>query len=247
VAAVFDQPAAAQQALESFGLDPQRQLGLWAPPSDGRGLLVGINRAEELPAGLVSLGVPEGEARYLMDEVRNGRTLVVVDAGEHSAEVREQLLAQGGYDVQSRGGELARAEGAGVPGGAGPRPIDLTGHWPDVASRYRMLWQQHYGTTDATWEQVEPIYRYAWERANAPADRGRPWSEVAASIQREWQSRPGAPEWSSVAGPMRDVWEDVADEASSGAEGGQDRRIPRQGADQAGPAREVVPPGPQVA
>ena len=104
VAAVFDQPAAAQQALESFGLDPQRQLGLWAPPSDGRGLLVGINRAEELTAGLVSLGVPEGEARYLMDEVRNGRTLVVVDAGDRYAEVREQLLAEGGYDVQSRGG-----------------------------------------------------------------------------------------------------------------------------------------------
>jgi hypothetical protein len=45
-----------------------------------------------------------------------------------------------------------------------------------------------------------------------------------------------------VAGPIRDVWEDVADEATTGAEGGADRRIPRQGADQQVPAREVVPP-----
>lgn len=252
--ALFEQAASAEQAVQALaeiGLD-QRQVGVLVPGApapgdevpaeDATGLLIAANRAGDVPAVLVSMGVPDGEARYYADEVHSGRSLVVANAGQSYAAVRERLLDLGGYDVQSRGGELARAAGAGVPGGTGPRPVDLTGHWEDVASRYRMLWQQHYGTSDATWEQVEPVYQYAWQRANDPRDRGRPWAEVESAVRGEWQARPGAPDWDSVAGAIRDVWEDVADEASTGAEGGRDRRIPRQGADQAGPARDVEPP-----
>jgi hypothetical protein len=106
-----------------------------------------------------------------------------------------------------------------------------------------MLWQQHYGTTDATWEQMAPVYRHAWQLANEPRYRGRPWTEVEAAVQSDWQSAGRAPDWAAVAGPIRDVWEDVAEEAAQGAEGGQDRRIPRQGNDQSGPARTMTPPG----
>jgi len=259
VVVLFEHAQLARQAIDALGdlgLDQQRQLGLLVPgapaaagqvpASDVRGLLAGANQAGDVAALLQTLGVAEGEARYVTEEVRAGRSLVVANAGPHADTVRARLLERGGYDVQSRGGELARPTGAGVPGGSGPQPIDLTSAWPDVASRYRMLWQQHYGTTDATWEQVEPIYRYAWERANAPQDRGRPWSEVAARLEQEWQSQPGATAWSSAAGPIRDVWEDVAEEATTGAEGGQDRRIARPGADQTGPAEAVVPPGQRV-
>jgi hypothetical protein len=107
-----------------------------------------------------------------------------------------------------------------------------------------MLWQQHYGTTDATWEQMEPIYRHAWELANQAGYRGRPWSEVESNIASDWQRSAYAQQlaWQDAAGPVRDVWEDVVQEAMTGAEGGADRRIPTSGTDQSVAARDVIPP-----
>ena len=81
--------------------------------------------------------------------MRDGRTLVVVDADGRFDQARQLVLEHGGYDVESRGAEFIRGD-RGVPGGVGPRPIDITANWPDFASRHEMLWQQHYGTTDAT-------------------------------------------------------------------------------------------------
>src|SRR5205085_11084138 len=101
--------------------------------------------------------------------------------------------------------------------------------------------EQHYGTTDTNWPEVEPLYRYAWQMANAPSLRGRVWSEVEPTLQRDWQAQPGRPAWSDAAGPIRDVWEDVAAESTT-PEGGAGRRVARQGADQSGPASEVIPP-----
>jgi hypothetical protein len=207
------------------------------------GDLVGVLRAR---------GVPEGEARFYAEETQEGRTLIVADAGERADQVRSVVLDCGGYDVQSIGRDFVRPGDAGVRGGTGPQPTDLTHDWTDVRSRYEMLWGQHYGTTDQTWEQMEPVYRFAWRVANEAEYRGRPWSEVESSVRREWErarpvpdavagSAPGVLAWSDVAGPIHDVWADVAEEASFGAEGGADRRIPRQGTDQSIPARDVVP------
>jgi hypothetical protein len=202
-----------------------------------------VSGAHALENMLIDLGVPDGEARFYASEVHDGRTLVVVDADGRFDEVRRLVLEHGGYDVQWRGAELIRGDG-GIPGGVGPRPIDVTANWPDFASRYEMLWEQHYGTTDATWEQMQPVYRYAWQLANSPEYRGRPWSEVASVVGRSWQTSELSQSfsWSSVAGPIRDVWEDVAEEAAMGAEGGADRRITRQGTDQSVAARELRAP-----
>jgi hypothetical protein len=220
-------------ALRGQGVD-DRQISTFSPES-----------AADVHTVLLSRGSSEGERRFYMQEVEAGRTLVIVlgtDADADSDAVRDILLRHGGYDVQSRGGELARSDGAGVPGGTGPRPIDQTGNWEDVASRYEMLWAQHYGTSEATWEQMAPAYRYAWQAANQPGYRGRPWSEVEALLQADWDATPRGLDWSTAAGPIRDVWEDVAAEAATGAEGGQDRRIPRQGNDQSGPASDLIQP-----
>jgi hypothetical protein len=210
--------------------------------SDVSGVLAFAAVDNDVARVLVEMGVPEGEARFYANEAAAGRTLVVVDADGQYDAVRDLVLSNGGYDVQSRGAELARPTGAGVRGGSGPAPIDLTRNWDDVASRYEMLWQQHYGTTDATWDQMAPVYRFAWQVANDPRYRGRPWSEAEAAVRQEWESAAGRASWSDVAGPIRDVWEDVADEATTGAEGGADRRIPRQGADQHVAARDLTPP-----
>jgi hypothetical protein len=191
------------------------------------------------PVRLLSLGVPGGESRYYAEQVHAGQTLLVVDAAGGYRQTCQLLLQYGASDVQSRGQALARAENAGTPEGTGPRPPDITGRWGDVSSRYEMLWGQHYGSTDQTWPQMAPIYRWAWEAANDPQHRGQSWSQVEARLRQAW---PGPQPWSDVREPIEDVWTDVADEATTGAEGGQDRRIPRQGSDQQVAARTLLPP-----
>jgi hypothetical protein len=191
----------------------------------------------------VGLGVPEGEARFYAHEVQAGRWLVAAAPGQASyAQARDLLLRHGGRDVQSEGQQLARGGDFpdGMPSGAA-LATDVTDRWEDVRSRYEMLFEQHYGTSETTWPRAEPLYRYAWQMANAPDRRGRPWSEVEASLRRDWEAQGREPGWAEAAGPMRDVWEDVAAESTT-AEGGAERRISRQGADQSGPARNVTPP-----
>lgn len=246
---LFSGGAQAQQALEtlrtSFGLSEQ-QVGL-LDGGEARGLL-GETAAGTDPVGvLVSLGVAEGEARYYAHEARAGQVLVVADAGDSGyAEARDLLLRQGARDVQSEGKDLVRGGDAadGTTGRAAPQASDVTDRWEDVRSRYEMLFAQHFGTTDTTWPQAEPLYRFAWQMANAPEHRGRRWSEVEASVQRAWQAQGSGLSWAEAAGPIRDVWEDVAAEATT-AEGGAERRVRQPGADQSGPASSVAaPPGP---
>ena len=259
---LFDRPAQAQQAtqaLQGLGLS-QQQVAIVSPqgqaptgsgapvpagPADVSGLLAAAMAGGDLAGVLGSLGVPDGEARFYAREVQAGRSLVVVDAGQSYAAARDLLRRHGATDVESRGEDLVRGDqhSDGAPGGAGPLPADLTGHWQDVRSRYEMLFEQHFGTTDTTWEQAEPLYQYAWQAANAPAYRGRPWSEVEGELRRDWEASQRTPAaWSEAAGPIRDVWEDVAAEAATGAEGGAARRITRQGTDQAGSASDLAPP-----
>jgi hypothetical protein len=244
---VFEQAIQATAAVAALGMDEGRR-GVLQPGRDGTGLLGAAKPATaDLHAILVELGVPEGEARFYALEAQAGKTLVVVDARDDYGAARDTLLAHGGYDVQSQGAELVRGDGdrngqAASAGTSVPMPIDVTHRWEDVISRYEMLWQQHYGTSDATWDQMAPLYRWAWETANTSSLRGRPWSEAEASVRREWEARGAGGAWEDVAGPIQDVWEDVADEAALGNEGGADRRVARQGGDQAGPARDVPPP-----
>jgi hypothetical protein len=229
---VFDSESGARQAAESLGRLGQVTI---AGPDMRTGWL---ETAGDLAGALASVGVPEGQARFYAHEVDAGRCLVVVEAGPDGfTQARDLLRQHGARDVQSEGKELVRGSDAfdGVSGGTVALDADLTGRWEDVRSRYETLFEQHYGTTDTSWAEVEPVYRYAWQMANRPELRGRPWSEVEPTLQRDWAA------WPEVAGPIRDVWEDVAAESST-PEGGADRRVPRQGADQSGPASEVVPP-----
>jgi hypothetical protein len=256
VVALFEQASrarAAADALYNLGFSTQ-QVGLLLP---GQHLTVSeTNRADvssvlalaaaasdgnDVGNVLLGMGVPAGEARFHAAEAREGRALVVVNANGRASDVRRTLLDRGGYDVRSQGRDLVRPAESGVPGGLGARPADITTNWQDVRSRYEMLWQQHYGTTDATWEQMEPVYRSAWALANRADLRGRPWPEVEATIQRAWANADLGRRitWAGALGPMRDVWEDVAEEAATGAEGGADRRIARQGTDQQVAARDL--------
>jgi len=244
---VFDGNSAALDAtaaVRELGFTDQ-YLGFLGASRDG-GLLGTLADASDTTAvanALQAVGVPAGEARFYAHEAHDGHSLLVVNAEGRAEEVRQLLRERGGYDVQSRGAEFIRGDSQQQTNGAAPLPVDLTTNWEDFRSRYQMLWQQHYGTTDATWDEMEPVYQRAWQVANQPEYRGRPWSEVESAVQREWQQAQPGSDWSSVAGPIQDVWEDVAQEAATGAEGGADRRIASQGNDQTVAARDVAQQG----
>ena len=232
-----DAQAAERALVSERGITPAQIVVL--PPGSSA-------EAREL---LVQAGVPEGEARYYTHAVSAGSTLLVVPVvGSAYDVIRQVMLRHNGSDVQSQGRELVRGEvssaadgGSGVRGGTGSRPIDLTARWEDVASRYRMLWQQHYGTSDTTWETIEPVYEFAWQAANRPEYRGRPWAEIEGAVRCEWEASAGRWAWADVVGPIRDVWEDVARDAVT-AEGGRERNISGPGTEQSVAARDVQSP-----
>jgi hypothetical protein len=53
---------------------------------------------------LVSMGVPEEEARYYQGELELGRSIVTVEAGDRREDAIEILRSNGGYDATTRRG-----------------------------------------------------------------------------------------------------------------------------------------------
>jgi hypothetical protein len=53
---------------------------------------------------LVSMGVPEEEARYYQGELKLGRSIVTVEAGDRREDAIEILRSNGGYDATTRRG-----------------------------------------------------------------------------------------------------------------------------------------------
>lgn len=214
---VFDSPQQAANARERLQEQGWVLLDV-ANPTDGTpDALLGV---------LVEHGVPEGSARYYDRALQEGRSIVVVEAPGHYEASQEALRELGARDVESEGGDLVR-EGSGAQAAAPPLPAEVTGRWEDVHSRYEMLFAQRFGASDATWEQYQPIYRWAWETATAARQAGRSWEEAEADLRRQWQTGPSQLPWSDAAEAARDVWDDVATEAARGAEGGEHRRTAR--------------------
>jgi uncharacterized protein (TIGR02271 family) len=81
--------------------------------------------------------------------------------------------------------------------------------WADVASRYRSIWQQRYGTSDRRWEDYEPGYRYAYEMQQDRRYRGRTFDEVETDLQQDWRTRQQESPWDKVRSSIREAWTDV--------------------------------------
>lgn len=131
--------------------------------------------------------------------------------------------------TEAIGGALARGtsdrvDGSGPAGQMAPPP-DVSVHWEDVNSRYEMLFGQRYGATEWTWPTFEPLYRLAWDAANAPRWRGRPWSEARGALRQQLDGRLGGVSWDDIEGGLGDVWEDVADEVHPGRQGGDESQV----------------------
>ena len=66
-------------------------------------LLSGLKDSERsIVERLVSMGVPEEEARYYQGELELGRSIVTVEAGDRREDAIEILRSNGGYDSTTR-------------------------------------------------------------------------------------------------------------------------------------------------
>src|SRR5205823_1971894 len=120
VVGVFTHPSQAEraaQALRARGIR-ENEINLFAPdaakasPSE-----TSTDGLADVDMVLRTMGLSEGELRFYSGEVASGHALLIVAPTQHDAAVRDLILQHSGYDVQSRGAELVRPAGAGVPGG----------------------------------------------------------------------------------------------------------------------------------
>ena len=115
VVGVFTEPGLADRAideLERAGFrddqislsrheDTDRNVGIVGRITSLLSELKGSDRS--IVKRLVSMGVPEEEARYYQGELELGRTIVTVEAGDRREDALEILHSNGGYDATTRG------------------------------------------------------------------------------------------------------------------------------------------------
>ena len=115
VVGVFTEPGLADRAideLERAGFrddqislsrheDTDRNVGIVGRITSLLSELKGSDRS--IVKRLVSMGVPEEEARYYQGELELGRSIVTVEAGDRREDALEILRSNGGYDATTRG------------------------------------------------------------------------------------------------------------------------------------------------
>ena len=115
VVGVFTEPGLADRAideLERAGFrddqislsrheDTDRNVGIVGRITSLLSELKGSDRS--IVKRLVSMGVPEEEARYYQSELELGRSIVTVEAGDRREDALEILRSNGGYDATTRG------------------------------------------------------------------------------------------------------------------------------------------------
>ncbi len=78
------------------------------------GVAVGAG-AGAIAGALVDLGVPDADARWYEQEVRSGRTLVAVRAGDRAAAARDVLRRYGADDIEARRAQASAEPYRGMP------------------------------------------------------------------------------------------------------------------------------------
>ena len=116
VVGVFTEPGLADRAIEELERagfrddqislsrheDTDRNVGIVGRITSLLSELKGSDRS--IVKRLVSMGVPEEEARYYQSELELGRSIVTVEAGDRREDALEILRSNGGYDATTRRG-----------------------------------------------------------------------------------------------------------------------------------------------
>jgi len=77
------------------------------------------------------------------------------------------------------------------------------------APSYQSYWQQHYGSTGATWTDAEPVYRFGYGAYNDARYRGRSWDDVQTDLHRDYASQYGESAWGKAKDSLHDAWDNL--------------------------------------
>lgn len=191
-----------------------------------------------LIGALVDMGVPEETAQYYAEGVRRGGHLVTVRTADHMTDRAVDILNRHDpVDVNERAAQWRQSGWTGFDTEAGPyqtgetagmqdrpyqtreeemaegyRTTDMTSDYGDFNTyddRFRNHFQSSY-TTDYTYEQFQPAYRYGFDLAHDERYRDRDWQEVEPEARQRWDERnPGT--WDRFKGAVRHAWEEIKD------------------------------------
>jgi hypothetical protein len=177
-----------------------------------------------LIGALVDMGVPEETAQYYAEGVRRGGHLITIRSPEHLTDRAVDILNRHnpvdinerasqwrdtgwtGFDPEA--GEFEDRETTYRGEGYGP---ELSSQYTDFSSyddRFRTHFQSSY-TTDYTYEQYEPAYRYGYDLATDERYRGRDWMELEPDARQRWdEHNPGT--WDRFKDAVRHAYEEIS-------------------------------------
>lgn len=82
----------------------------------------------------------------------------------------------------------------------------------DKESGYRGHYDSTYAASGATYDDLEPSYRYGSDKRNDDAYRGKSWDDSEAGLRNEWQNQHGdngPSAWERVKAAVRHSWDNV--------------------------------------
>lgn len=173
---------------------------------------------------LVGWGIPEEEAQYYAEGVRQGSTLVAVKTPDASAdEVARIMNRHRPVDVHQRAEQWRASGWSGYdPNAELVRPEDTRAAQLDATDyayaeddyqrhvpSFREHYDTHYKASNYQFDFYDPAYRYGYGLAYDERYRGQPWTNLEPIARDRWLSRDNDSTWEDIKDAVRRGWEEV--------------------------------------
>ena len=154
---------------------------------------------------LTGMNIPESDANYYAEGVRNGRALVLVRAEGIEAEHARDILNQSGAQIESHAPDRP-------PSGARVYVDGLD--FAPKRSRFEEFEADYRDDFDArnlggqSFDQFSPAYRYGYNLGTDARYTGKDWLTIEDRARKEWEARnPGT--WEQIKEIVRYAWNAV--------------------------------------
>jgi hypothetical protein len=86
-------------------------------------------------------------------------------------------------------------------------PVATHGGYSQYEDDFRTHFHQTYANSAVQYEDYSPAYAFGCEAANDPRYRGRAFTEIEPSLQREYEARYPGSRWAKVKDSVRYAWD----------------------------------------
>jgi hypothetical protein len=178
----------------------------------------------------VLFGVDEPHVGHYQEAVRRGGSVVKVDAADEAqaTAARDALLAQGAVNIDDRVEEW-RETGWNDPGASTAVPrraavhrqevslggVRVYGHttatvFDDYADEFRADFATRFATSDSSYADFDPAYRYGHGLATEARFEGRNWDDIEADARADWEQRYPQSPWERFKSAVQHAWQRVS-------------------------------------